>query len=560
MGYQSPVEEFAKGAARTAPAATPEAAAEAPPPRTGPAFDDFGFSGGAEAEPASDAQELAMETLLKSMVGGGASAAATPKIASGATKAARWTTDQIGLTQPPPPGEAAALEKIAKALQDDQITPKEARLRLRDAAPKTLSLLDAAGKNVVTLGRDVVGQPGPARELAGKVLENRQASAPDRILDDVRSLVSPSTDFYGTAQGLSDSRRDAAKVLYDKAMDAGGHPTPRILRLMNTHTGQIAVKEAIRIASDEGIDLSKTFLTDPAFGKVASPKENMKVLHYFKMGVDSAMEDRMGEDPLYGDPKHTTASRAIDKNIRQPLMQQMDQINPDYKAARQSYSSHSDSMDALAKGRRFALQDAEINARDLAGMSPGDQELFRVGVARGLKDRIYNTADGADAVKAIFGNPKKREVLSTAFGDPKLFDEFSTRMGQEATMFKNRNVVMNGTQTAEKLQDAAFNSLDPAFLARIFRGDFTGAAGQVAKSVIGRARGLDKNVREKLGEKLFDPTQATKTLRQIEEAGRQAVMRSARMRRLAPIGAAVGAAGTAALNYLNNQDSEEDDQ
>lgn len=326
--------------------------------------------------------------------------------------------------------------------------------------------------------------------------------------------------------------------------------------MLETPTGKKAAARAMQVAADEGVDLSKTFLTDPAFGKVVSPQENMRVLHYLKTGLDRIKEEAMREN-VFGDPQHTSESRAITKNIINPLIEELDDINPDYRKARQVYSSYSDSMEALAKGRSFITEDAEVTARDLSKMSDTDKALFRAGAVRGLKDMIYNTPDGASAVSRVFGSPGKREKMLQIFEDPRLYDEFESRMKTEAKMHKNRQTVLGGSQTADKLADAAFNQLDASFLSRLVSGDIMGAGRQALVSAMTRSRGMTPAVREEIGKRIFDPVEGGKALREIEDQGRRAAKRAIRLKRTGVAGAILGGAGAAAAAMFPGEDEEQ---
>lgn len=164
----------------------------------------------AQTTPPPEEDDLSryMDIGLKALMGTIAGSAAPVGYNIGRTLALK-AFDVAGMTEP----EQTAVRKIAAALASDKITPAEARRNLANAAPKTLSLLDAAGQNIVTLGRDVVGRTGPARELAHKVLTERALDQPQRIVGDLRGLVSPSMDFYATAADLIEKRREESAPL-----------------------------------------------------------------------------------------------------------------------------------------------------------------------------------------------------------------------------------------------------------------------------------------------------------------------------------------------------------
>lgn len=282
----------------------------------------------------------------------------------------------------------------------------------------------------------------------------------------------------------------------------------------------------------------------------------------------------MTED-MFGDPKNTTESYRIDKSVRQPLVTELRRINPAYAAATDQFSSHSDSMEALASGRKFVLEDAEVTARDLKAMSPGDREFFRVGAARGIKDILSKTPDGADAVKRMFGSPQKRKVLEQVFADPALYKEFEERMKTEAGMFNTAKGVLGGSQTAEKLAATSANRIDDPFLAKLFHphvgasimaagnlasGNIPMAAARMLAPAMNRIRGMRPDVRTEMGSRLFDPAQATRTLSQVQSAGKAAAERAMMIRKLVPIAGLAGAAAGAGWAAMGSGETPEDQE
>jgi hypothetical protein len=118
------------------------------------------------------------------------------------------------------------------------------------------------------------------------------------------------------------------------------------------------------------------------------------------------------------------------------MLSRVDELNPDYAAARAAYAGDSALLSAAKDGRRLATQrpeDFEMSLADIRAMSPGERDFFRMGVARGLVDRINSTADGAEAtrMRQLFGTPFIREKLAATFDNPADFQRFAATMEQE---------------------------------------------------------------------------------------------------------------------------------
>lgn len=515
---------------------------------------------GDDGKPATHADmspEMA-KMLTQALIGTGVGAAA-PYAVDAVTTLYNKGINTFGGDLMPNDADRAALVQIAKRLHADKVTPQEALARIRDAAPKPYFLLDAAGENLVTLGRETARTPGPARQIAKTSLDGRQMDQAGRIMGDIHSLIDPTTDYRATADALIEERRTRSVPFFEAATKRGMHVSPAIQKLMETPTGKEAIAEAIRIAADEGVDISKTFASDNPT-RFQNRGENMKVLSYFKQGLDRRIEKGMQQN-AFGEPVHTSETRAWVKNIKSPLLAEMKHMNPDYAKALAEYSSYSEHMEALAKGRQFMTEDFDVTTKELAEMTPADRQLFRAGAVRGLRDIVHESEDGINKVRKIFGSPGKRERLKQIFVDPRLFTEFEKRMEQEGKMFRNRETVDRVTKniTAAAGADAAESGLDDGFWKRLMELDIKGGARDALANAANRARGLTPNVREKVGQRLFDPTQASRTLRAIQTQGKAAASRAALLKKGAAGLALLGGGTGAGASLLPDDPTPEDE-
>ena len=102
----------------------------------------------------------------------------------------------------------------------------------------------------------------------------------------------------------------------------------------------------------------------------------------------------------------------------------------------------------MEMGRNILNNDPEVTAQTVAGLSDGNKDFFRAGVARALKDRVDATQEGADATRKIFGNTLIRNKIAAGFGDDATFNQFRSTMENEGTYAQTRNAVLSGSRTA----------------------------------------------------------------------------------------------------------------
>lgn len=394
-----------------------------------------------------------------------------------------------------------AAQKILKALRNDDLTPDAAFARIAALGPEG-RLVDV-GQNTQRLGRAVAGEPGKASKIAVDALEGRQAGQGSRMTEAVNKALDPTGDFAGMADDLQRIRKDAAQPLYKAAYETPIVPSERLVSLFRRPALEKAWRRAQTIARNEGDNLADDlFVTRPDGGKVINPDaiRDMKALDYIKRGLDDMVET--SRDPVTGKIQGDV-NRGVD-NLRRQYVAALDELSPDYKAARAAWSGPSRSLELMDRGRRFARADEELTARQIESMTPDEKFFFRVGAARELRDRIYNTADGADAVKRVFGSELKRRRLRNLFPDDESYKAFQNSMEQESQLYGTRAVVSprSGSQTQPRQADAARLTGDAA--SDLAMGNPITAAKKLVMGLFGRnAEGLTPAQSETIARALF---------------------------------------------------------
>lgn len=406
-----------------------------------------------------------------------------------------------------------AAQQILRALQRDDLTPDEAFRRVSELAPEG-RLVDV-GPNTQRLGRAVAGQPGRASKVAIEVLEDRQEGQGARLTAAVNRFLDPSGDFAGAADDLAKIRAAGAKPLYDAAYAKTVEPSEKLISLFRRPALEQAWQKAKTIAANEGDILpDNLFVTRPDGGKIVNPDalKDVRLLDYIKRGLDDLVESK--RDPVTGKIQGEV-QRGID-SLRKQYIAVVDELVPEYKAARAAWAGPSRAMEKMNQGRRFIKADEEITRAQLERMTPDEKFHFRMGAARGLRDTIYSVQDGADAVKRFFGNPLKRARIRAVFDSDEQFDAFRKIMEKETAFYRTRSIVgpFQGSQTQLRQADAADIAGAVSDLAQ---GNTGTAALRFVRNLFGRgADGLTPKQAETLARTLF--TNDPETNRQIVQA------------------------------------------
>jgi hypothetical protein len=409
-----------------------------------------------------------------------------------------------------------AAMRVRNSLARDQMTPDQAMTMLDELGP--VSTLADLGPNMQGLGAAVASVQGQGKKAA-EMLNARQvgdtgsadkSGQAKRILD-ASGRALGNTNFYGAIDDLYEEGATAAKPLYDAAYAVkpmwGTPDTAKVQELLKRASVKDALAKAERIASDEGVD-PRTIGLDGK-GNITPQGSSIQTLDYVKRGLDEMIEAE--RDNLTG--RLSTAGGRI-ANVRQLLVDELDILAPDYKAARAAYAGPAASRDALTLGRA-ALdpeQALEVTAKEVGKLLDSDKAFFRQGVARRIEEIVTGSPDGADAVKRIFGNQKIRAKLAAAFPDEASFKEFAKTMQAEAQMFATRGAVLQGSRTAplsENIRDLGSNFLGDAvdIAAAGATGNTTGLltkAGKAIASLTGQR--VRESTANELAKTLFTPS------------------------------------------------------
>lgn len=241
--------------------------------------------------------------------------------------------------------------------------------------------------------------------------------------------------------------------------------SPRLQEFLDSPEGRIGLREGMKLerqnALAEGRPINATEYaivgTDEAGDPIVGKVPNMRVLQMVKQGLDVQWQQLATYD-AFGRLQMTKPLQAIG-NIRRALVTEMDRLNPDYAAARAQWSGDTASREALEAGQR-AFNPRAMTAEEFAelwqGMTPGDREFFKVGVADTMRRNIARVGGGGepavtgDAAKTLLRNPEDRQKLAMMFPNPAEFDEFAGYINRERAMFGTGVDIMKGSPTAER--------------------------------------------------------------------------------------------------------------
>ena len=215
----------------------------------------------------------------------------------------------------------------------------------------------------------------------------------------------------------------------------------------------------------------------------AIQRPTWKTLDYVKRGLDDVVEAY--RDPTTRRLNLNTEGRAVN-DVRSSFVNELDRLNPDYKAARAAYSGPASANEALRLGNKAINKSAEEIQSITRNMGPDQQAQFALGYRAAMADAMDRRIDGADKVGALLGSPRKREALSAVMGPNANWPRFGQRMAGERAANETYRAVATGSPTAERM--AADGLIDDQSLlenaaGRIVRGGRGGITGLMAEGL-----------------------------------------------------------------------------
>lgn len=330
---------------------------------------------------------------------------------------------------------ADAQRLLLRDLGRDGVTPEELLQNSQAAGNAPVALVDLAGENVRGAAQAVARMPGEGQQLASNLLRERAGpQQTERLRQSIRDAVS-GDDFAATMESTTQRRRQEAAGNYARAYANPMPDDPRLSVFMSDPDIQRGIFRGMESLRRDALAEGRPF--DPAQYGLRIEGERVvlgdgpiptQLVDAAKRGLDQMEEAARASG-------NRSQAREIGR-VRRSMLAVADELNPDFAAARAAFAGDTAMLSAAEDGRRLATmrpEDFEKSTADIRALSPSERDFFRMGVARGLVDRINSAADGAEAtrLRQIFGSPFMREKLAATFDSPAEYERFARTMQQE---------------------------------------------------------------------------------------------------------------------------------
>ena len=460
---------------------------------------------GASERPLSD-PEIGTDAAFGAALGGVLNAATflTP------TQRQQLATQARSLLGQAPAAEYGrqARRAVTRAMDDEELTPAMASERL-STMPPGASLLDvgAPGGTIKELGEGIVVGGGPAATKVNRIIRGRKDEAPARVDEMLSELMGNPRAFYKTKDQLDQKMKADSAPLYAQFRESNISMTEDLQEIV----------ERIKLVRSSFIKKARANAVAAGDAPVQKPRPNRdadsddtedvpmldaNILDYIKRQMD---------DTIAGLIKRESTDEARALNIlRNDLVAEVDkQTGGLYKRARDAYAGPAANDAALEAGRKFMRKDPEeiqFTMRDFE--TDTEREMFRLGAARAISDRIGNRATTQRVGKELDAPNFVKRVKELFPDQPEAYDQIRKAFDDEDDMFDTFVQLIQNSATIRRS-----SAKERANIAAEISGDVVAdvATGQPGNMLMRALRGISDKLTKTATARLMRQSDAVKS-------------------------------------------------
>ena len=273
-------------------------------------------------------------------------------------------------------------------------------------------------------------------------------------------------------QDLLNARSSEARPAYDAAEQIGPVHSDRLQQFLSTPEVQAGLKRGLKLERLNSIAENRPFVDsdyavtgyqngnfdEPIFDKVPT----MKSMIVANEGLGAQIADMI--NPVTGRP--TKDGLAL-KKFRDSFQAELDRLSGGkYKAARETWSGPSQSMEAVQDGRQhFSRTESNDQLQaEFNNLSPADKDFYRLGAAEAKVDAVERAPDASDKSKRVINSERDRKRFNMLFDSPAQAQQFIDNVARKRAMFDTKNAITGNSATAQRfIEDSDNGNADMLF-------------------------------------------------------------------------------------------------
>lgn len=461
-----------------------------------------GASGAGEGQGLADSLgRTASGTVIGGAIGGVAPAAVEGVIRGARAVAAPIANAVRGIRN----ADDEAARRVALSVQRDMEIDPNAASRLTPQefvagrqAGDPVNIMDVGGETTRALARSAANTSPEGRAVLGKAIDERYEGQTHRVTGWLeRNFNYP--DAAKTQEAIEKAAQAANRPAYAKAYAKGQALWDEGLEQL---TQAPVVQQAIRLAFVTGRNRDAL----AGFPPIKNPFSRNPETGAFEL-ADGALPNLQFWDHVKRNlDKLGAEGQAHSKALRGHL----DQLVPEYQAARSGAAAFFGAEDALEAGRKIVtsrMRNSEI-AQGLSKMSPEERKLAQDGFVSDFIASLREVGDRRNTLNKIADSPAARQRLEMVLG-PQKSKELEVMLRVEGIMDAARPAIQGNSTTARQLAELGLAGGTYGFSGGSVNpfSDPSGSASALTNAalVYGAAKGRNKineNVSRKVAEML----------------------------------------------------------
>lgn len=302
-------------------------------------------------------------------------------------------------------------------------------------APASLATMN---NGTARMARGIVARPGQGSTQIVDDLQGARRQLPGFMRDETRLAAGVNAV---PAEALANSHAFLAKAkaapLYEKAYQTAPIDDPTLLSAFQDDDFRRAYNTGRRIAAKEPKPVALPPLEDILAGKTGMPVQGFD---YAKQGLDDVIEGRMTNGKM-----GKREARALRVKLS-GVLGEVDQMRPEYAAARDTFRGEKELEDAATVGGDFlGMDDRQVRQTLLGFGSTGEQEAFR-SAALDKVMQVYRSSDNPGTMlNKVFGSDIKRQALRALIGGDPKYLVLKQALDQAGSINSRANYVIGGS-------------------------------------------------------------------------------------------------------------------
>jgi hypothetical protein len=308
--------------------------------------------------------------------------------------------------------------------------------------------MEVGAENVQALAGSVSRIPGPGMRTMQGGMTRRAEHQNTRVIEAVQRVLGVEAkdvveDQAARITARSVAARPAYEASYAAAEALGGVADDEVNRLFRT-------TKLFRDLYDDarGLwlldDVKIPALFNEAGEQVGNP--DLRALDWMKQ----ALQDKIKTGDVSGLTRGTNQARLIRGRLND-MLDLVDEVVPEYKAARLEFKGASDLIDAMERGRfEFLTEDPRRLQQIAAEMGADELAQSRLGMFDAIRRQVEERGDHLNALRVVFNSRAMRDRIRALSPTDEDFVEFVEAMDLEKLIIGSENTVMSNSLTAAR--------------------------------------------------------------------------------------------------------------